>query len=365
MKNVIIETDENSQYDDEAKKLISQKIVLAHILVKTVDEFKGMKPKEVVNYIENGPYISRVPTEPGMTNISEVSGKRIVGMNTESGEINEGVIKFDILFYVRMKDGLSQIIINVEIQKDEPTSYKILNRAIFYVSRMISSQKEREFEGMNYDDIKEVISIWICLNMTSNSMSHYHLTKEDKLEVYDWKGNPNLINIVLLGVKDELHSQGEEYELHRLLATLLTDKLKAEEKLQILNEEFDIPIDEEIKEEVKIMCNLSEGIEERGYKRGNEAGYKRGDEAGYKRGSEAGYKRGNEAGYKRGTEVGYKRGKDEGRNEGIESVKKEMIINMYKKGYGVEVIKDVFDKDTDIIEAIIRENSENGMIFSI
>ena len=40
-----------------------------------------------------------------------------------------------------MKDGLSQIIINVEAQKDEPTGYEILNRAIFYVSRLISSQK--------------------------------------------------------------------------------------------------------------------------------------------------------------------------------------------------------------------------------
>ena len=31
------------------------------------------------------------------------------------------------------------------VQKDEPTEYKILNRAIFYVSRLVSSQKERDF----------------------------------------------------------------------------------------------------------------------------------------------------------------------------------------------------------------------------
>ena len=31
-----------------------------------------------------------------------------------------------------MKNGLSQIIVNIEAQKDEPTEYKILNRAIFY-----------------------------------------------------------------------------------------------------------------------------------------------------------------------------------------------------------------------------------------
>lgn len=47
-------------------------------------------------------------------------------------------------------------------QKDEPGEYEILNRAVFYVSRLISSQKERDFENSSYDDIKCVYSIWIC-----------------------------------------------------------------------------------------------------------------------------------------------------------------------------------------------------------
>lgn len=71
--------------------------------------------------------------------------ERVVGMNTENTEINEGTINFDIVFYVRMKDGLSQIIVNVEAQKDMPTEYHILNRAIFYACRLVSSQKERDF----------------------------------------------------------------------------------------------------------------------------------------------------------------------------------------------------------------------------
>ena len=52
-----------------------------------------------------------------------------------------------------MRNGLAQMIINVEAQKDEPGSYQILNRAIFYVSRLISSQKERDFVKSNYDGI--------------------------------------------------------------------------------------------------------------------------------------------------------------------------------------------------------------------
>lgn len=77
--------------------------------------------KEVVKYIEGTPYISSVPVEPGLTNaVQTEKGQRLTGFNAENEEINEGLIRFDIVFYVRMKDGLSQIIINVEAQKDEP-----------------------------------------------------------------------------------------------------------------------------------------------------------------------------------------------------------------------------------------------------
>ena len=106
VKNAIKAADREAQYDDCAKRLLGQKIILAHILVKTVDEFKGMDPKEVVPFIEGKPYINSVPVELGLTNKrSEKSGQKIVGLNTENSEINEGLVRFDIVFYVRMKDG--------------------------------------------------------------------------------------------------------------------------------------------------------------------------------------------------------------------------------------------------------------------
>ena len=51
----------------------------------------------------------------------------MVGLNSENPELHEEMIRFDIIFYVRMKDGLSQII-NVEAQKDEPNGYMCIFR---------------------------------------------------------------------------------------------------------------------------------------------------------------------------------------------------------------------------------------------
>ena len=269
--NAVNAAGDKAQYDTRVKRLLAQKSILAHILVKTVVEFQGMKPEDVVTYIEGEPSISVVPVEPGLANMekTDATGQRIVGLNTENAEINEGLVRFDIIFYVRMpsivgrKNGLSQIIVNIEAQKDEPTEYKILNRAIFYVSRLISSQKERDFVNTNYDDIKQVFSIWICMNMDDNSLSHIHLTKDEMLKPCTWKGNLDLLNIVLIGITNEIPEHDEKYEMHRLIGALLSSELKEQEKLDIIEHEYNIPISQEFREDVSIMCNLSQGIEDK------------------------------------------------------------------------------------------------------
>ena len=307
--NAVNAAGDKAQYDTRVKRLLAQKSILAHILVKTVDEFKGMKPEDVVKYIEGEPSISVVPVEPGLANMekTDATGQRIVGLNTENAEINEGLVRFDIIFYVRMKNGLSQIIVNIEAQKDEPTEYKILNRAIFYVSRLISSQKERDFVNTNYDDIKQVFSIWICMNMDGNSLSHIHLTKDEMLKPCNWKGNLDLLNIVLIGITNEIPEHDEKYEMHRLIGALLSSELKEQEKLDIIEHEYNIPISQEFREDVRIMCNLSTGIEERATERATE------------------------------------------------KTSEKFILNMYKKGYTLDQIADVAETGVDEVEAIIKK----------
>ena len=269
IKKSISATDKDAQYDEKAKNLLGHKIILAHILVKTIDEFKGMNPKDVVQYIEGEPYISRVPVDAGSTNVEkEQDGEKVIGLNTENSELNEGLVRFDIIFYVRMKDGLSQVIVNIEAQKAEPLAYDIINRAVFYVSRMISSQKGREFTKSNYNDIKRVYSIWVCMNMSQNCMNYIHFTQESVVGTYQWKGDIDLANIVLIGLAEDLPEKEEKYELHRLLGALLSAKLDVNTKLDIIGNEFDIPLESDIRKDVNDMCNLSQGIKEQAHAEG-------------------------------------------------------------------------------------------------
>ena len=184
--NAVNAAGDKAQYDTRVKRLLAQKSILAHILVKIVDEFKGMKPEDVVKYIEGEPSISVVPVEPGLANMekTDATGQRIVGLNTE---------------------------------------------------------------------------------------------------------------------------RDEKYEMHRLIGALLSSELKEQEKLDIIEHEYNIPISQEFREDVRIMCNLSTGIEERATERATE------------------------------------------------KTSEKFILNMYKKGYTLDQIADVAETGVDEVEAIIKK----------
>lgn len=169
--------------------------------MKTVDEFKGMKPEDVVKYIEGEPSISVVPVEPGLANMekTDATGQRIVGLNTENAEINEGLVR--------------------------------------------------------------------------------------------------------IGITNEIPEHDEKYEMHRLIGALLSSELKEQEKLDIIEHEYNIPISQEFREDVRIMCNLSTGIEEKA----------------------------------------------------TEKTSEKFILNMYKKGYTLDQIADVAETGVDEVEAIIKK----------
>ena len=120
--------------------------------------------------------------------------------------------------------------------------------------------------------IKRVYSIWVCMNMEENSLSHIHLVKDDLVGYHDWRGKLDLFNIVMIGLSKELPQQDEQYELHRLLGALFAEGLTAGERLNIIKEEYDIPIEQNIEQEVDVMCNLSQGIKEAGIAEGRSEG---------------------------------------------------------------------------------------------
>ncbi len=113
----------------------------------------------------------------------------------------------------------------------------------------------------------------------------------------------DLLNIVLIGIAEELPEQEKRYELHRLLSTLLPMELTIDEKLGIIKNEYHIPIDDDLRKDVSAMCNLSQGI----------------------------------------------------RESATDNVVAGVIMNMHRKGYTLEQITECVEKTIEEVEAVIRK----------
>ncbi len=166
---------------------------------------------------------------------------------------------------------------------------------------------------MNYDDIKQVYTIFICMNMKECILSYIHLTEEQLLGSYPWEGDLDLINILMIGITNELPSQKQAYKLHRLLTALFSTELEENARETIIKEEYQIDIEEAEGKEFKTMCNLSQGIKERAMAEGMSAGL------------------------------------SQGRLEG----KKEIISKMFQKGTPVEQIASMIDWTVQAVEEIL------------
>ena len=59
--------------------------------------------------------------------------------------------------------------------------YHIESRIAYYMARMVSSQKNVEFIKSNYDELKDIYSIWICMDTQDGEDSIIELGIQPKL----------------------------------------------------------------------------------------------------------------------------------------------------------------------------------------
>lgn len=247
------------RYDEHVKRIISNRSVLARILQGTVEEFSDYSIEEIIHWID--PDIQ----------ISHMQNTRITGDNTEDKVPGAGAAYYDVRFKVCIPSGNEiplKLLINIEAQKDFYKKYHIVTRGVFYAARMISSQLGTEFVDSDYDNIKKVYSIWICMNAPGrigNSMTEYSIRKRDIIgNMPERKSNYDKLSVVILCLNDNVESV--EGGVHDFLNVLLSEKFSIIEKKEKLEKNFGMQMQKEM--EADEMCNLSEGIWERGISNG-------------------------------------------------------------------------------------------------
>ncbi|MBQ9394372.1 MAG: hypothetical protein IJU23_02505 [Proteobacteria bacterium] len=142
------------RYDARCKRILSNRMVLAHLLRATMDEFAGVEPEVIA--------ARNIEGVPGQENHTP----RILGLRNERDNPNRNSSFYDVIFYALKPDTgeTIPIIINVEAQADSKPGYDLANRGVFYLGCMIADQKDTVFQNDRYADLRKVCSIWICTN---------------------------------------------------------------------------------------------------------------------------------------------------------------------------------------------------------
>lgn len=273
ISDVIAANTDRSRYDTEVKKVLSDKTILAWIMKYSIEEFSDFTIEEIRDCIEGEPEIGTRKVLPGH------SPEVIVGNNTEDSVPGEGTVTYDICFYAIARNGeCRKLIINVEAQNSFYPGYDIVTRAVFYCARMLSAQYGREFTAKNYDDIKKVYSIWICMNVPRKmeyTIAKYSMAKEDVYGYVPDTARYDLLDVVIICFgKEENVRKGNK--LHKLLNTLITNEMDTSEKRRVLEQEYGIVTSVEMEGGLQKMCNLSEMLLERGYAKGMVQGIEQG-----------------------------------------------------------------------------------------
>ena len=276
ISNTIDSAKDKIQYDEHVRQILKDKGILAYILKYAVKEFKDYSIDDAKAAIDGEPEVA----------IRSVRPEAVSTLENESKIPGEGKMYFDILFYAVTNDGYRQkMYINIEAQKSFYPGYDLVTRGIVYPARLISQQMDVEYTADNYDGVKKVYSIWICMNAPEKKRSYKKVA--DSIVEYSIKptilyphnatddeiatGRYDLMSTVFINLNSQ-NTINSKNVLISMLSTLLSDKIKADEKKQKLEKEYGIKMSKELESEVSSMCNLSEAIEERGIEQGIERG---------------------------------------------------------------------------------------------
>ena len=348
LAHTITQTDYEARYDRAAKKLLANKLVLAHILKDCVKEYQACSIMDIAQkYIEGEPEVGTtgvymddsnsleqpdIKPETVVTRAAEVQAMnaqevnaqainaqainaqamntqamnthsmkvqamneqamsiqamntqvaKVQGMGNEDISQNEGTVYYDVRFNAIAPSTEEheniRLIINAEAQNRFKLKYPLIKRAVYYGSRLISAQHGTVFTKSDYQRLRKVYSIWICVNPAKkfrNTITRYSLKPETIIgNAVEAPENYDLINIVMvcLGKMEEWNDNN----LIKFLGVLFQNELSAREKKDILERDFNIPMTETFESEVDDMCNLSQGVAEEAMQKGIEKGIEQG-----------------------------------------------------------------------------------------
>ncbi len=240
---------ERNAYDSRFKDIIRNSTVLSKIIKDNVDGMGDLTLDEIKSCLD-----------------IEEDGKTVKGRNTEFGSMDNGEIRVDSLFDVRLPDGNGHIdlIVNVEAQWRSNPGYSLAKRAEYYIGRLVSEQKNTYFSNDDYDGLRKVYCIWMILNPNRRD---WNKVIRGRMVTEVINGTPDMndpvfdtYNITFINVGPYDDTQPDMVSFPSTMFNRMDDN----DRIHLLDTRFNIELDDSIIEELGNVKTLDEEIYECG-----------------------------------------------------------------------------------------------------
>ena len=207
-----------AEYDAGMKRLMSNKEILIPILQMTVPEFKTRSQEEILQCLD----ISSITKDDFVSDIPDIEKNlRLAKEDSELSSLMEKLLRFDIRFRIvnpRLSTEKMRVNLHIDLEAQKSyrpsnPSYPIIKRAVYYVTRDLSSQLSVITQTTDYSKLEKCYSIWICAEdvpkKLQNTLTEYSFSKKDIIgETEESKEDYDLLTVIVIRQGKETKENG-------------------------------------------------------------------------------------------------------------------------------------------------------------
>ena len=243
--------------DETFKFFIHKSDVLARLLMDNVDELAGMSVEEIKGCLQLG-----------------ADGDTVIGKETEYSVRKNDKVILDSVFDVHIPGTEKEIslVVGIEGQNNPRPGYPLEKRAEYYLARMVSAQKGRDFDGKNYGGLRKTYSIWCVLDPLAderNTVYKYKMKGETTFGDTGKEPRPmDTFNVIFIN----LGRYADNLPDSLAIGTAMFSKMDIDERKELVKKKFNIELDDKELGRLEEMSTLGEDKYEHGKTDGIEIG---------------------------------------------------------------------------------------------
>lgn len=152
---------------------------------------------------------------------------------------------YDTLFEISVPIGgkTQKVMLNLEGQQFSNLGYELRNRQQFYASDLITSQKEKYFNGTDYNSIRPCYSVWVVMSPKRGAENTLFMYPNNPVSLrgdISWADNYDRTRTIVINIGNEVFD--DDIPSYKLATALFSRDMTEDERKRIVNDRVDVDL---------------------------------------------------------------------------------------------------------------------------